>query len=421
MSRVRLVARRLHALVELSAPRSLSARPTLSQSSRVLHPSYSGRLYLLLYVSLQPPLCAGDRALTTRRRRMIADLPRRGLSARTQAMEVRAVRQLAEHDHKSPDRITEEALRAYVLALKHVTHDSRRASPIARCGLTCVYTHTWRRAWTTLTFLRPPREQKLPVILSPAAVRTRLACVRLPRYRVCLSTIYACGLRLQEGTPLQGSALDAARRRRHVRQGQGAKDRDVPLPPRLLARLRQSWGTPRHPGWICPAPGRGGTGLATASTPMPRSSRQDAFRAALQERGSHKRAGVHTRRHSWATPLLEAGLTRPLIQAYLGQQSPSTTALYTHLTRPAQELAGVAINRLMEDRCWSSSRRSSACTAPRIGPTAQTRCGPAMGRPCRPSNPIGQQRLAVTSRAGNTAKTPSLARTPAHTAMVPHA
>jgi integrase/recombinase XerD len=128
-------------------------------------------------------------AMTQLRQRMLEDLQLRGLSARTQEMSVRAVRQLAEHDHKSPDHITEAELRDYFLYLKNVKHYSRRASTIALCGLKFFYTHTLQREWTTLTFVRPPRETKLPVILTPAEVRTILACVRLPRYRVCLSTI----------------------------------------------------------------------------------------------------------------------------------------------------------------------------------------------------------------------------------------
>jgi integrase/recombinase XerD len=288
--------------------------------------------------------------MTQLRQRMIEDLQLRGLSERTQEMYVRAVRQLAEHYHKSPDRITEEELRDYFLYLKNVKHYSRSASTIALCGIKFFYTHTLQREWTTLTFVRPPREKKLPVILSPTEVRTILACVQLPRYRVCLSTIYACGLRLQEGTHLQVSDLDSARLCLHVRLGTGAKDRYVPLPHRILELLRQYWGTHRHPRWIFPAPGRGGTGMATATKPMPRSSVQDAFRVALRESGIPKRACIHTLRHSWATHLLETGVNLRLIQEYLGHNSPTTTALYTHLTLQAQEMAGVAINRLMEDR-----------------------------------------------------------------------
>jgi integrase/recombinase XerD len=53
--------------------------------------------------------------MTQLRHRMSADLQLRGLSERTQEIYVRAVRQLAEHYHKSPDRITEEELRDYFL------------------------------------------------------------------------------------------------------------------------------------------------------------------------------------------------------------------------------------------------------------------------------------------------------------------
>jgi hypothetical protein len=53
---------------------------------------------------------------------MIEDLPLRGMVKRTQELSVRAVRQLAEHYHKSPAYITEEALRRYFLDLKHVKY-----------------------------------------------------------------------------------------------------------------------------------------------------------------------------------------------------------------------------------------------------------------------------------------------------------
>jgi site-specific recombinase XerD len=82
---------------------------------------------------------------------------------------------------------------------------------------------------------------------------------------------------------------------------------------------------------------------------MPRNSVQDAFRAARQASGIHKRASVHTLRHSYATHLLEAGVNLRLIQEYLGHHSPTTTALYTHLTLKADALAREALNRLMGD------------------------------------------------------------------------
>jgi len=287
--------------------------------------------------------------MTELQKRMIQDLQLRGFSERTQEMYVRAVRQLAEHFLKSPDQISEEELRQYFLYIKNVKHYSRSASTIALCGIKFFYEHTLHRDWPTLTFVRAPRENKLPVLLSPQEVQRVLHTVRLPRYRVCLTTIYSCGLRLKEGTHLQVPDIDSSRMVIHVHRGKGAKDRYVPLPKRTLELLRQYWKTHRNPIWIFPAPGRGGIGMSTAQEPMPRSSVQQAFKLALKKSGIHKRASVHTLRHSYATHLLEAGVNLRVIQQYLGHNSPATTSIYTHLTVKAQAMAIDSINNLMQD------------------------------------------------------------------------
>ena len=287
--------------------------------------------------------------MTELRKRMIECLQLRGLSERTQEAYVRAVRQLSEHYHKSPELITEEELRQYFLFIKNVKHYSRNTSTVAICGIKFFFEKTLNRNWATFGLLRAPREKKLPVILSREEVRQILARVRLPRYRVCLSTIYSCGLRLQEGTHLQVADLDSARMMIHVRHGKGAKDRYVPLPERTLQFLRDYWRTHRHPALLFPAEGREHLELAKATEPMSKSSVQDAFRASLKESGNNKRASVHTLRHSWATHLLEAGVNLRLIQEWLGHSSPATTSVYTHLTVKAEQLGAAAINQLMSD------------------------------------------------------------------------
>jgi len=291
--------------------------------------------------------------VTPRRQRMLADLQLRGMSERTQAMDVRAVRQLADHDHQTPERSTEEALRDDFLYLKHVQHYSRSATPIAWCGIKCCYAQTLKRAWTTLPLVRPPRAQQLPVLLSPEEGRPMLAHLQRLRSRVCLPAISSCGLRLQEGPPLPVPHLDRARLLIHVRGGTGAQDREGPLPPRTLVLLRQSWTTPRHPLWLFPAPGRSGLGLATATGPMPRQSVQDALRAARKARGIPQRASVHPLRHRSATPLLEAGVKLRLQQDSVGHASPTTTALDTHLTATADARAREALPGRLDDRCAS--------------------------------------------------------------------
>jgi integrase/recombinase XerD len=287
--------------------------------------------------------------MTELRKRMIECLQLRGLSERTQESYVRAVRQLSEHYHKSPELISEEELRQYFLHLKNVKHHSRNTMTIAICGIRFFYEQTLNRSWAIFGIVRPAPEKKLPVILSVAEVRQILARVRLQCYKVCLSTIYSCGLRLQEGTHLQVADLDSARQLIHVRHGKGAKDRYLPLPERTLALLRAYWQTHRHPRLLFPAEGREHIDLARSTKPLSRSSVQKAFHAALQESGNNKRASVHTLRHSWATHLLEAGVNLRLIQEWLGHSSPATTSVYTHLTAKAEQLGAQAIDQLMSD------------------------------------------------------------------------
>jgi integrase/recombinase XerD len=260
------------------------------------------------------------------RQKMIEDLQLHGFAERTQEAYLLAVSQLAKHYRKPPDQINEQELRQYFLFLKNEKHAARATCTIALCGIKFFYERTLGREWKTFEFLRPPKEKKLPVVLSVAEVGRVLGCVHRSRYRVCLTTIYACGLRLLEGVRLQVKDIDGERQLLHICQGKGGKDRYVPLPSACLKMLRQHWLTHRNPLWLFPSP------FEDANQPMNESGVQRAFSAAARQSGIHKKATVHTLRHSYATHLLEAGVNLRIIQSYLGHTSPATTAIYTHLT-----------------------------------------------------------------------------------------
>ena len=140
---------------------------------------------------------------TPLRQRMIEDLKLAGYSERTQEAYVASVRKLAEHYSRSPERIGEEELRRYFLYLKDERKLKRGSITIALCGIKFFYQKTLQREWSVFDIARPPREARLPVVLSRDEVNQILAGVRIAVYRCCLVTLYTCGLRLREGTHLR--------------------------------------------------------------------------------------------------------------------------------------------------------------------------------------------------------------------------
>lgn len=281
--------------------------------------------------------------------RMRQDMQLRGLAPRTQEAYLDAVTGVAAFCERSPNALespTEEELRRYFLYLVEDRHASRSTVLQRRAGLRFLVAITLRRTWPVLDLVRPAKRRTLPVVLTPAEVRTLLALVRDPRVRMCLTTIYACGLRLSEGTGLTTHDIDGARMVLRIRRGKGGRDRYVPLAERVLVLLRAYWRAtsprfPQPPGEQWVFPNRQATGPLGATTV------QKTLIAVGRVSGLPKHVSAHTLRHSYATHLLEHGVHLRTIQELLGHQSPSTTAIYTHVTPTVASALHATVNSLM--------------------------------------------------------------------------
>jgi site-specific recombinase XerD len=272
---------------------------------------------------------------------MIQDMQLHGLAARTRQSYVAAVKELAKFHQRSPDLLSEDEIRDYFLHLINVKGAARGTITIHLCAVKFFYETTLGRKLPILEIVRPAKRRKLPVVLTTGEVHELLERVRNPVHRMCLTLIFACGLRLSEGTHLKVEDIDSERMLVGVRNGKGGRDRYVPLPERTLTELRAYWLLHRPKTWLF-ASKRG-------VEPLNSSSLQKTFKAVVRASGRGKQASVHTLRHSYATYLLENGVNLRVIQELLGHKSPNTTALYTHLTHKAVAQLATTINGLMPE------------------------------------------------------------------------
>jgi len=285
--------------------------------------------------------------MTPLRKRMIEDMKLFGYSKRTQETYLYSVSKLAQFFKKSPNKISNEELRQYLIY--HKDRYARNTTTIALCGIKFLFEKTMKRKMPVFNLIRQPKENKLPVVLTREEVHLILSNIRVLRHRTCLTLIYSCGLRLKEATTLKVNQIDSKRMVIHIQGAKGFKDRYVPLPQASLDLLRKHYKTHHNPVWVFPAPGRGGIYEPTSKNTLPDSSIQTVFRKSMREVGIKKEAHIHTLRHSYATHLLEDGIDIRIISQYLGHTSLETTLIYTHLTPLIKKGVYDKINYLMKD------------------------------------------------------------------------
>ena len=141
--------------------------------------------------------------------------------------------------------------------------------------------------------------------------------MRENQFKAVLALIYHCGLRVGEAVRLRPKDIDSKRGILRVIDGKGGRNREVPVAPQMIERLRGCWCFHCNAHWLFPGVGRGWkersrtlqAAMATATEPMSVSSVQAALRVVVPAARIKKSATCHTVRHSFATHLLEDGVS----------------------------------------------------------------------------------------------------------------
>jgi len=258
-------------------------------------------------------------------RRLAEDMKIRNLAPATIDAYTFHARRFADFIQKPLDRATVEDVRNFQLHLIETRKLAYSSFNQAVCALRFLYTHTIRVPWPVTMVPFGKRPKHLPTVLSRQEVDELLRCTENLKHRTFLSTLYACGMRISEAANLQIPDIDSARMQIRIAHGKGAKERLVPLSPRLLVELRTYWKQYRPSQFLFPG--------QRPDKPYANTSIEKAIKRSAQRAGIRKNVHPHVLRHSYATGLLEAGVDLLTISRLLGHASFVTTMVYLHCRR----------------------------------------------------------------------------------------
>lgn len=260
--------------------------------------------------------------MSTLRNKMIQQMQLKGYAERTITSYVECIKSLSKYYSLSPDLISVEQVRGYIQKQLNEKGISKSWVNQTISALKILFCQVLKREWNSVDIPRVRREKKLPVVFAKEEVGRILNSLRNVKHKAMLTLAYSSGLRLGELRTLKVSDIDSKRMLVRVRQGKGFKDRYTILSPVALELLRTYWKMYNPADWLFVS--RHGGQLSDRTI-------QGVFKKALKQSGVGKSAGMHSLRHSFATHLMEQGVSLPIIQQLLGHRSLRTTSVYLHV------------------------------------------------------------------------------------------
>lgn len=278
-------------------------------------------------------------------KRYLNELTLQGKSQRTIEAYSRSIRKISAFFNCSPDRLTTDQIKEYLLHL--IETRSWSAVKIARNAIQFFYKYVLNRQWEWINIVKPPRVQPLQDVLTQEELSLIISHTRKLSYQTYYLTTYSLGLRLSEALYLRVADIDSRLMRVHIRRAKGCKDRFIPLPLMTLKALRRYWATHRHPSLLFPGgqPPHERNGQPVF---MDKGGVQKTIKIVARECGISKNVHIHTLRHSFATHMLENGVNLRTIQTLLGHASPVTTAVYTRMTQEAAQNGALMVNAMVD-------------------------------------------------------------------------
>ena len=224
---------------------------------------------------------------------------------------------------KKPDSILEDDLKSY---LAHLISDKKLSSSsvaLVRSALLFFYNQVLGKGFSSIK--TPKIQRNAPAVLSKEEVKALLDACVTDKSRLLIESLYSSGLRVSECLNLRVEDIDFDEKVCVVKQGKGKKDRNTLLSENLAQNLKVYLGKHALSSGLI-FRNKKGESLSARNA-------QKIVSNAARRAGISKMVTPHKLRHSFATHLLDAGVSIRVIQELLGHSNLQTTQIYTRVSR----------------------------------------------------------------------------------------
>jgi integrase/recombinase XerD len=231
--------------------------------------------------------------------------------------------QLAFRDQKL-ENISVRQINAYILELIEINAISASQQNQRINAIKFYYEKVCGRTKEYYAIERPRKCRRLPQVLSEEEILSMIIATKNLKHKAIICTLYSAGLRRGELVNLRKHDIQFERKMIIVKDAKGNKDRATMLSGYLAEILHEYIETEKPNYWLFEGPGRNRYSATSIAKVIRKAAK-------LAEIG--RDVTPHMLRHSFATHLVEQGISTLHIQSMLGHESSKTTEIYTHISK----------------------------------------------------------------------------------------
>lgn len=261
------------------------------------------------------------------------DMEMRGFSDHTKASYYRKAKEITEYFGKPMKQVKVQELRDYLLKyLREERGLTEKSVNYYNNVIRFIYDVVIDEPINKRQLPLYKGKRRLPKILSEEELNVFFNACENYMYKTIFMMIYGSGLRISEATNIRIEDIDSKKMRLFVRNGKGERERYTVLPKASLEMLRECYRRykPNHP--------EGYMFLNREGNPLKVERLRVFFRRYRRKAGISEEFIVHSLRHSFATRLVEEGVSLVQVKELLGHSCIRSTMTYVHVASNMQQV-----------------------------------------------------------------------------------